>query len=640
MTPLSCMIKQDSTSTDQASVAVMNALVDAILQENLFGVMDRSEISSSIPEVDMIPEFALAREEVYFHVPLQNSDSGIIFRVRRNTFLQPCRLSRLPVLLLSSYNGESTWQTLTPEELVNHLATAVGDDGEDTLRPNLPALLDDLNLSIEQTALSLATTETVTTAIADQINPDLVEWERFAALQDRPFHPTARAKSGWTAGDYRRYSAEYGQDFGLAWVAVARDFIAISPGANKSEPSDAILNETERWELEEVMQRVGLSVAEYCALPVHPWHKLHALPEMFSTEFERKICVPLTANFGRFVATSSVRSLAPVSGGATHIKLPVGIRSLGALRILPPRYLHNGAQGQQLLEQVITRSGEACGPLHLCTEDKSWSFSTQEDGPLADRPGYLSCMLRTYPEHMIDNPDVSLIPMSALPVITPDGRMPAMEKLLAQWPGGKDDGERALALFGDICAQLIEFSFVCFGYGIMPEVHGQNVLLVVRAGRLDGLLLRDHDTVRIHRPWLKDHGFSEPDYVLNLATPGTMINHSPEDLLMYFQTLGVQVNLYAIINALAQVYPITERDGWKVIKTAIEEALAKLNLPVEARSVLERELLQNKSWPIKLLLTPFLASKIPGAGMPSGRGFTANPLRSPTVKLADKRLTS
>jgi siderophore synthetase component len=627
------------SAANQASAAVMHALVDAMLQENLFGILDHGEMLCTMPEADGIPGFALDREEVYFRVPLQDSDSRIVFRVRRNAFLQPYRLSRPPALQLSSCNGEPAWQALTPDDLANNLATAREDNGADSAWPNLPALLDDLRLSIEQTALSLAATATVATAIAVKRNPGLVAWERFAALQDRPFHPTARAKSGWTVDDYRRYGAEHGHDFGLAWVAVARDFISVSSAAGGCEPAETILNETERQKLQEAMQRAGLPMAEYCALPVHPWHQQQVLPEVLSAELARGICVSLTAELGRFVATSSVRSLAPVSGGAAHIKLPLGIRSLGALRILPPRYLHNGTQGQQLLEQVIARSATMDGRPHLCAEDKWWAFFTPEDGPLADRPGYLACMLRTYPEHLIDSPGVSLVPMSALPVVTPEGRMPAMEQLLSQWPGHGNEGERALALFSAICTQLIEFAFVCFGYGVMPEVHGQNVLLVVRAGRLDGLLLRDHDTVRIHRPWLRAHGLSEPDYVLNLATPGTMINPSPEDLLMYFQTLGVQVNLYAIINALAQAYPVAERDGWQVVKTTIETALARLDLPDEARRVLERELLHKETWPTKLLLAPFLASKMPSAGMPTGRGLIANPFRSLTAGQANRRVS-
>ncbi|CCQ90681.1 putative Siderophore biosynthesis protein SbnC [Nitrospina gracilis 3/211] len=621
-------IDKVSTCADPASAAVMHALADAMMQENLFGVMDRADVLDAMPEAEGIPGFELGSGEFYFRLPLKAPDSWIVFRGRHHAFLQPFRLSRLPVLHLSPGDGEWIWQEQSPGELVRHLAASLGGRGAESAFPNLPALLDDLHLSVEQNRLSLAQAEDVEAAVTARIHPGLVSWERFAALQDRPFHPTARAKSGWSAEAYRRYGAECGRDFALEWVAVARDCITTSPAARGSDPSDSILSEAEKRELKEGMCRAGVSSNEYCALPVHPWHEHRVLPDVLSGEFERRVCVPLATQLGRFVATSSVRSLAPLSGGAAHLKLPLAIRSLGALRILPPRYLHNGVEGQKLLEQVMARSARTDEQLHLCREDKWWSLSTPEDGPLADRPGYLSCMMRTYPEHVLNDPDIDLIPMSALPVVTPDGRMSAMEKILSHGSGPQKDGGCALELFSIICRKLIEFSFVCFGYGVMPEVHGQNVLLVMRAGSLDGLVLRDHDTVRIHRPWLRDHGLTEPDYRLNHTTPGTMIHERPEDLLMYFQTLGVQVNLYAIVHALAQAYPVSDCDGWRVIRNTIESALIRLDLPDAARRVLERELLRNETWPSKLVLTPFLKSKLPSAGMPSARGRMPNPLRA------------
>ncbi|MGP0630117.1 IucA/IucC family protein [Nitrospina sp. 32_T5] len=631
MIRLSFLMKPDS---------VLHGLVDALLQENLFGVMDRMELSGSSTAAGRVPGFQLDEDESYISLPLPGAEGRIVFRARRHAFLQPFRLSRPPVLHLSPGDGETVWQEQTPEKLVLALAATETPGEVESSWPNLPAFLEDLDLSIEQSSLSIAKAGAVESALASSVSPGLVAWERFAALEDRPFHPTARAKSGWTAEDYRHYSAEYGNDFLLAWVAVQRGFIESSPAATGSDPWDSILTGAEREKLKEMLCHAGLAFDEYCVMPVHPWHAQHVLPEVLASEFERGVCVPLAGNAGRFTATSSVRSLAPANKGANHIKLPIGIRSLGALRILPPRYLHNGVQGQKLLEQVIARSALADGRLYLCSEEKWWSLSTPEDGPLADRPGHLSCMVRAYPQQLIENPRVSLVPMSALTVVTGEGRTPAMEKLLSQWPVSNNGDEWVLEVFGVICRQLIEFSFVCFGFGVMPEVHGQNVLLVIRDGGLDGLLLRDHDTVRIHRPWLQARGLPEPDYVLNHTTPNTMINHSPEDLLMYFQTLGVQVNLFAIVHALAQAYPVTERDGWHVIKNSIESALAALDLPAPARDVLERELLQNDTWPTKLLLTPFLAREATGAGMPSGRGLIANPLRALTVEPAQGRADS
>src|SRR5690606_3533363 len=123
--------------------------------------------------------------------------------------------------------------------------------------------------------------------------------------------------------------------------------------------------------------------------------------------------------------------------------------------------------------------------------------------------------------------------------------------------------------FEELCAVIVELSLRCFRLGVMPELHGQNVLLVVRAGRVEGLLLRDHDTLRTHAPWLEAHGLQEPAYVLKPGTSNTLTLETPEALLGYFQTLAVQVNLYSIAEALSRSHGVELEAAWRGLRDAI-----------------------------------------------------------------------
>ena len=55
-------------------------------------------------------------------------------------------------------------------------------------------------------------------------------------------------------------------------------------------------------------------------------------------------------------------------------------------------------------------------------------------------------------------------------------------------------------------------------YGALPELHGQNILLSFEDGRVQKCVLRDHDTVRIYKPWLTAHHLSLPKYVVRRYT--------------------------------------------------------------------------------------------------------------------------
>ncbi len=152
------------------------------------------------------------------------------------------------------------------------------------------------------------------------------------------------------------------------------------------------------------------------------------------------------------------------------------------------------------------------------------------------------------------------------------------------------------------------------------------MLLAARKGRVEGLVLRDHDTIRLHLPWLEREGLRGPGYVIKPGTRNTLINGSPEELLSYFQTLGVQVNLYAIADALSRAYSMDEAAFWAEIRSAVEAALRELPRPM--RTVAEDRLLRSRIWPTRTLISPLLArAGSGGASMPAGVGETHNPLR-------------
>ncbi|MBN2910545.1 hypothetical protein JQC72_13645 [Polycladomyces sp. WAk] len=614
------------TLRQKASEAVLYDLVNALLHENLFEIIDRGIVTTSCLDADSIPQWELDQGEFYFRLDVDAARS-LLFRVRPQRFIQPYRLSRLPVLLVSRGTEGVTAESLDPAGLMRILADSVLDADRAVLMPNLDGFLAELEDAVEHTALSLEAAQSFYSERNGFPPSPLLRMERLSSLKDRPFHPTSRAKKGWDSRAYRRYSPEFGQSFGLDWVAVRRDYLI--QGERAAAIPDLLLQDDERQQLEEAMVHAGLHDRDYAVLPVHPWQMEHVLPELFRREMESGVCVPLMRGLGKFVATSSVRTLSPVHDDRYHIKLPIGIYSLAALRIVPPRYLANGVKGQRLLEHLIEREPMLHNRLHLCREEMWFGFHDPQGDPFEDKPGHLACLVREYPDHLVGDSEVQLIAMSSLAVTDPDGQLPVFAGLLRSRYGQTDETEHVLNLFREICEPLIRTALIAFRYGMMPEIHGQNVLLVIKGERIDGLMLRDHDTVRVHLPWLEREGLAEPGYIVKPGTPNSLILETPEALLSYFQTLGIQVNLYAIIDVLSRVYAIDEALFWRVIREAIETCLSTLDLPETVRDVAVKQLLTNPTWPTRLLIGPLLKrSGTGGGGMPAGTGETHNPLRS------------
>jgi len=121
-------------------------------------------------------------------------------------------------------------------------------------------------------------------------------------------------------------------------------------------------------------------------------------------------------------------------------------------------------------------------------------------------------------------------------------------------------------------------------------------------------------------------GVTPPDYVIDRTTPNTLELNTPRELLGYLQTLAIEVNLYAILAALAAHYGREEAHGWRIVRQALEICLASVPLPAEIASQTKNLLLNEAEWPFKQVLAPLLGTTSFGTGMPSAMGRLKNPL--------------
>lgn len=617
------LIGKDIPSKQQAERMVFCDLINAMLHENLLGFLEKGFVSSEWIGASGSELYTLDEGERYFYLTLDDNRT-LMFRVYRQRFIQAYKISRLPVvLLIKQEGGLISPQELDPVEFMRVFADSLSEEERTASLPNLHDFLDELRDSIQHTQLSqLAMLEHHERH--NEYESPVLQVERFSALRDRPFHPTSRAKRGWNNDEYQQYSPEFGNSFGLDWIAVRHDHIQAS---TVQDVAAFILNDSEREKLRLAAENAGIDEERYLLLPVHPWQMEYILPSFYQTEMAQKIFVPILRGLGDFRATSSVRALAVPGNGKYHVKVPIGIYSLGALRVLPPRYLHNGEKGQALLQQLIEKESLLHNRLHLCNESNWWGFYEPDGDPFDDKPGHLACLIREYPCDLLEDKEVDLITMSALAVLDHNRENPVFAGWLAKRFGKQIGEAQVLALFREIAQVFIETALSCFRYGIMPEIHGQNVMLLLRNERISGLLLRDHDTIRLHLPWLEREGLADPAYIVKPGTPNSLINETPAQLLSYFQTLGVQVNLYAIVDALSTSYSIKETLFWQEIKSVIHECLTQIDFPSSVRDVLQQQLLQSETWPTRLLLTPLLKRTGSGGGsMPAGVGKTKNPL--------------
>lgn len=595
----------------RAQALVMRDLVDVLIGEDLFDLSQRRRPSPPAP----LASQELVRGEQWYRVDL--TDGWVAWRVRPAT-LQPHRYSRGGVWAAGGASDEP--RVVTPDEL---LAILLADrvhgsgDAPASEHPGGAAAVDDLRTAVEHTTVTISQRRRLDGRLFG--SGGLLTGERLAATRDRPFLPTARATVGWTADERGRYGPMRAEPMPLAWVAVRRTELRHGGGALSRRLHEALLGEDERLRLLEAMHAVGVDIDRFQPLPVHPWQFEHVLGAHFADEIAARTVVPLPGEFGRYHPTASVRTLATHPEGRHHVKLPLGVATLGATRLLPPRYLDNGERAQRTMAEVIGRSAPLRGLVAVCDE-RDWCGWADPD-PYADRPGHLAAQLRRYPHGLLDDPRLVVLPMAALAahewdVLDRVLDMPAV-------PGGP------VEFFGTVADALCLLGLGFVGFGTLPELHGQNVVIALRDGAVDRLVLRDHDTLRVYPDWMEAAGLPDPGYLVKPGGRQSLRLPSGRALLGYLQTLGFQVNLHGIADALGARYGIDESRFWARLRVAVVGAMDRAGLPGPVADVVARELLDAPAWPSRQVFGPLLRRGVSrDVSMPAATGSVPNPLRT------------
>jgi siderophore synthetase component len=484
--------------------------------------------------------------------------------------------------------------------------------------PGVVDFLNGLKVSIQQLNLSMELMKDYQPVTPKSSYNWYVKGEMIASLRDRPFHPLSKAKIGFTLQDYKNYMAEFGKPTTLCWVAICNDSIVKGCQEDEIECLD-VLNEEQKTIIENELILKAISKEKYTIIPVHQWQLNNVIIPNFKKELEGKTIIILDSQVGDFLSTSSVRSLTSSDESTKMLKLPISVKSLGAARYLPVVKLLNGIAGEQMFRQAIACDEMLAGRVFLCEEKNWWGYMPESMGLFDDHPRHLAAQVRIYPKEIMEN-DYKTIPMSSLGVELQN------HHFLTEIFEGSLSNEDVINFYTDLVTTFYDITMRLFKIGIVPEIHGQNCCVVLKNKKVIGLLFRDHDSVRLHQPYLDKHQIKDPEYHIRPGYSNSLYNETIEKLIYYIQSLGTQVNLAAIMESLSNIYHIPEKTFWQITETKLRESLQTIDIPETDRKVLHYELFENKEWPVKLIIRPLLeADAVPGA-MPSGKGIGHNPL--------------
>lgn len=619
-------------NTKAASELVMQDLIDCLLAEDFFGTLNLMEVNDWLLQQSKGAKqtHKLCFQDVAPHVSkIWQWDYNLAEQRSIVVHLQPSitqAWQRVPNSSVLLYQYDECTE-LTPKDFLRHALHGM----EDRYRGNekgLTLFQDVLDISIHQTALSQNHHVESRHLLKKDNAAFFLAMEQWASLRDRPYHPLAKAKHGLSDEEYRAYQAEFNQPVTLNWVAIRKDWLQTGVAIkelDRQHPSKYILPKTQRQTLLVELQTLDLDKS-HVAIPVHPWQWDHVLEKQLSKHFQEKNCYRLAFTSGNFFASSSLRSMMPCFDSPDHLKLPMAIYSLGASRYLPAVKMINGGYSENLLQRCKTLDPVLADKLFLCEENKWWAFMPPDATLFDEAPRQLSAMVRSYPDTLLKDIDTRIMPMAALGTPLPNSRDHFFDEWLLYRNLAQSE-ESVLMLFKELTSCFFEVNLRMFRLGMLSEVHGQNAVFVWKKGKAHGLLLRDHDSLRIYVPWLEQQGMADPNYCIKPGHANTLYHNNPEDLLFWLQTLGIQVNMRSIIDTLSLVYDISGSILWQAMANEIHQLIKLIDFSDDARSLIIHELFERKNWPQKHLLTPMIDRAGGPGSMPFGKGEVVNPFQ-------------
>jgi siderophore synthetase component len=331
-------------------------------------------------------------------------------------------------------------------------------------------------------------------------------------VDGHPVHPLCRTRLGMSPAEVRAYAPEHRPSVQLLEYAVPeRDWWTTGAGLPPR-------------------------------LLVHPWQAGHVLDRY-----------PRLAPTGASVPARPLMSLRTLDlGGGWHVKTAVDVQMTSAVRIVSPAAVHNGPVVSELLARLGNRAG-----IGIVREVAAGAVLV--DG----QPCRSLAMVRR--RAPVPAPGAALLPLAVLAAPSPATGAPILTEAVALGYRG-----HPLRFAADLVHLLLPPLLRLLHRGAALEAHGQNTLVLLRAGRPRRLWYRDMGGVRLSPRRLAAAGVEVP------PLHGDLPSDEPEVLrTKLFAALAVVLGELAA--TLSRGYGTEPEEFWRLVAATARASAAELD---------------------------------------------------------------
>ncbi|MEU7551962.1 IucA/IucC family siderophore biosynthesis protein [Streptomyces sp. NPDC044571] len=310
--------------------------------------------------------------------------------------------------------------------------------------------------------------------------------------QGHPCFVANNGRLGFGLHEYLSYAPEAASPVHLVWVAARKDVSTFTAGSGLDHDAfmRAELGEETLAAFEARMSGLGLDLADYHLLPVHPWQWWNKTTVTFASEIANRRLVLLGEGADSHLAQQSIRTFFNTSAPAKHyVKTAISVLNMGFMRGLSAAYmeatpaindwLHQLVGSDPVLRSVdfsIIRERAAIGYHH-----RQYERATDRHSPYRKM---LAALWRESPVASL-RPGERLATMASLLHVDVEGRS-FVGALIEE--SGLPPREWLRAY---LRAYLVPLLHCFYRYDLAYMPHGENTILVIESGVVKRAVFKD-----------------------------------------------------------------------------------------------------------------------------------------------------
>ncbi|MEU3755945.1 IucA/IucC family siderophore biosynthesis protein [Streptomyces olivoreticuli] len=352
----------------------------------------------------------------------------------------------------------------------------------------LPVYLEEISSTLSGTAYKLAK-KPVSAAELAEADFQAVET---GMTEGHPGFVANNGRLGFGVHEYHAYAPEAASPVRLIWLAAHRDHSTFTSGADLDY--DGLMRDELGEELlgrfADTMSGLGLDLADYHLVPVHPWQWWNKLSVTFAAEVARQRLVCLGPGDDDYLAQQSVRTFFNTSAPAKHyVKTALSVLNMGFMRGLSAAYMEATPAINDWLADLVAKDDVLRRTrLSIIRERAAVGYHHRQYEAATDRHSPYRKML------------AALWRESPVAGLEPGRRLATMASLLHTDHEGRSFAAALIERSGlapevwlrgylDAYLTPLLHSFYAYDLAFMP--HGENVIMVLDGGAVERVIFKD-----------------------------------------------------------------------------------------------------------------------------------------------------